>query len=139
MGRTLNKTSYRWPAGLWDRAKAMLDVGKSVEDVSVHIGVELQVLKNKIRWENMSADEIERRRIRMRENRRYQRRQGKGLREWDRAPRLQMERPSAIRPAPGVVEERDYRLSLAPRDLTAAFCGDPLPGYSALDRREARP
>lgn len=26
------------------------------------------------------------------------------------------------------------RLELRPRDLTAAICGDPLPGYSALDR-----
>ena len=31
--------------------------------------------------------------------------------------------------------ERDRRALLAPRDLTAAFFGDPLPGYSALDRR----
>jgi hypothetical protein len=30
-----------------------------------------------------------------------------------------------------------HRLALRPRDLTAAICGDPLPGYSALDRREA--
>jgi hypothetical protein len=32
-------------------------------------------------------------------------------------------------------EDRARRYALAPRDLTAAFCGDPLPGYSALDRR----
>lgn len=31
--------------------------------------------------------------------------------------------------------ERDRRYAIAPRDLTAAFCGDPLPGYSALERR----
>lgn len=34
-----------------------------------------------------------------------------------------------------VLREQDYRLNLEPRDLTAAFCGDPLPGYSALDRQ----
>lgn len=34
-----------------------------------------------------------------------------------------------------VLDERDYRLSLPPRDLTAAFFGDPAPGYSALERR----
>jgi len=33
-----------------------------------------------------------------------------------------------------VLAERDARLALDPRDLTAAFCGDPLPGYSALER-----
>lgn len=35
-----------------------------------------------------------------------------------------------------VVAERDARKRLQPRDLTAAFFGDPLPGYSALDRRK---
>jgi len=36
---------------------------------------------------------------------------------------------------PEVFAERDRRLSLAPRSLTAAICGDPLPGYSAMERR----
>ncbi len=40
---------------------------------------------------------------------------------------------------PEAIEERDRRLALAPASLTAAFCGDPLPGYSALDRARARP
>lgn len=31
--------------------------------------------------------------------------------------------------------DRRYRQSLEPRDLTAGFFGDPLPGYSALERR----
>lgn len=31
--------------------------------------------------------------------------------------------------------ERDRKATLAPRSLTAAFFGDPLPGCSALDRR----
>lgn len=39
------------------------------------------------------------------------------------------------RPTPDILRERDRRLALPPRDLTAAFCGDPLPGYSALERR----
>lgn len=36
-----------------------------------------------------------------------------------------------------VIEERDVRLAVSPSNLTAAFFGDPLPGYSALDRRIA--
>lgn len=36
---------------------------------------------------------------------------------------------------PEVLAERDRRRELVPRDLTAAFFGDPLPGYSALERR----
>ena len=31
--------------------------------------------------------------------------------------------------------ERDRRAKLSPRNLTAEFFGDPLPGYSALDKR----
>lgn len=47
-------------------------------------------------------------------------------------------RPTAVPPIiipPEVLEDRDHRSDLAPRNLTAAFCGDPLPGYSALERR----
>lgn len=36
---------------------------------------------------------------------------------------------------PSVIDDRDRRADLAPRDLTAAFFGDPLPGRSALERR----
>ena len=34
--------------------------------------------------------------------------------------------------------DRERRYALHPRDLTAALVGDPLPGYSALDRRHAQ-
>lgn len=34
-----------------------------------------------------------------------------------------------------VLVDRDRRYHLAPRNLTAAFFGDPLPGYSAAERR----
>ncbi len=39
---------------------------------------------------------------------------------------------------PCVQEERERRARLEPRDNTAAMLGDPLPGYSELDRREGR-
>lgn len=34
-----------------------------------------------------------------------------------------------------VLEDRERRYQLAPRDLTAALLGDPLPGLSALEQR----
>ena len=37
-----------------------------------------------------------------------------------------------------VLAERDARLALHPRDITAAIAGDPLPGNSALDRKMGR-
>lgn len=35
-----------------------------------------------------------------------------------------------------VLAERERRQALEPRSLTAALLGDPLPGYSALDKRK---
>jgi len=40
-----------------------------------------------------------------------------------------------FRPPAELIADRDYRSGLPPRDLSAAFFGDPLPGYSALERR----
>jgi len=42
---------------------------------------------------------------------------------------------SVNQPTEDVLIERNKRLALSPRDLTAAMFGDPLPGYSALERR----
>jgi hypothetical protein len=41
----------------------------------------------------------------------------------------------SLRPDPLALADRDRRANLEPRDLTAWFFGDPLPGMSALDRR----
>jgi hypothetical protein len=43
------------------------------------------------------------------------------------------------RPCDRTLAERDARAKLEHHTLTAAFCGDPLPGYSALDRRGSAP
>ncbi len=42
---------------------------------------------------------------------------------------------SKHRPSEAELAERDRRGLVEPRDLTAEICGDPLPGFSALDRR----
>lgn len=61
--------------------------------------------------------------------------------KWDaiKNPRVSFPRgPSVPRLVPDISAEQDraFRVNLAPRDLTAAFFGDPPPGYSALDKRE---
>lgn len=48
---------------------------------------------------------------------------------------LQLGEKRDVPPPAHIIAERDERIKRAPRDLTAAFFGDPLPGYSALDRR----
>jgi hypothetical protein len=42
---------------------------------------------------------------------------------------------SYAEPPDEVVDERNFRHNLKPVSLTAAICGDPKPGYSALDRK----
>jgi hypothetical protein len=37
-----------------------------------------------------------------------------------------------------VLADLSHRLSLEPRSLTAAYLGDPPPGYSALDRKNGQ-
>jgi hypothetical protein len=49
-------------------------------------------------------------------------------------PAHRMLSPKAM-PCPLALADRDRRAELEPRDLTAAFFGDPLPGMSVLDRR----
>jgi hypothetical protein len=53
----------------------------------------------------------------------------------DGEPARLMLSPS-VRPCPVALADRDRRAELEPRDLTAWFFGDPLPGMSALDRRK---
>jgi hypothetical protein len=48
--------------------------------------------------------------------------------------RVQFDAVDRVSIPDAVLIEREKRYSLAPRDLTAAFFGDPLPGYSHYDR-----
>ena len=53
-------------------------------------------------------------------------------------PKLQRHSAAIPQDVPrDVLFDREYRRQLAPRSFTAAFCGDPLPGYAALDKRGA--
>lgn len=61
-------------------------------------------------------------------------RKGYYVRDRERHPFV----PMSIRVPQDVLADRDRRLTLSHRSLTAAFCGDPLPGQSALDRMSRR-
>jgi hypothetical protein len=136
----------RWPIGLFDRAKELIESGKTIAETARLIRMRPQQLKAKLRYDKMDADEKHRRALRQREYRRhYLRRPGGHLERPVRAydpmqtpARLQFERP-APKPDTKLLAERDRRLSIAPRDLTAQLLGDPLPGFSALDRRKNEP
>jgi hypothetical protein len=53
-----------------------------------------------------------------------------------RAQRRKVETATFIKPPDNVIRERDYRAGLQHTSLTEAYFGDPLPGYSALDRKQ---
>lgn len=58
------------------------------------------------------------------------------LGEKERYQRMAPAIPMRISIIPAVVmERREHRSTLKPQSLTAFLCGDPLPGFSALDRR----
>jgi hypothetical protein len=53
--------------------------------------------------------------------------------QWGKViPRQGADQPPAL----SALADRDARVAIYPRDLTASICGDPLPGYSAGDRRQ---
>lgn len=135
----MRSQGYRWPQGMWERADAMLKSGKTYKDVAEELRIPILSLRNKAKWEQMSPERRARKRDKAREYRGYYLREIKPKRAYEplhTPPRLQfaIERP-AHKPSEKLIADRDYRLSLPPRDLTAALLGDPPPGYSALERR----
>lgn len=120
-------STIHWPAEEWKRAKSLLDRGFSVPMVSQMIGRSQEKLRGKIRWEVMT---IEKRQARAEQIKATRQSRAK-------APetQLKMEKRTFEKAPAELFTERQKRQRLEHRDLTGAFCGDPLPGYSALDRK----
>lgn len=119
-----------WTKGEWQRAEELLQRGHSRSEVALVIGKTPEQLRQKIAYEEMSGEKREL--IRQRINARRRERTA-GL-----PPKVVRQRvftPLLERAPPEVFIERERRRATAPRDLTAAFFNDPLPGFSALDRR----
>lgn len=132
----MSKHNYRWPVGMWERVRALLESEMTYKAVSAELGIPEQSLHSKAKWERMSPEQRTRKNLRSKSYRNA-RRKATRSKPYDvtmSPPRLQFER-AIIRPSQDLLAERDHRLSLQPRDLTAEFCGDPKPGYSALERR----
>jgi hypothetical protein len=115
----------RWSPEEWQKTKTMLDQGIDRNLVAKTIGRAIGCLKEKIRWEGMSAEQRTARLKSIREKR-----QAASIS--DVPKRRVITEPYVCESA---VADRDLRKRIAPRDLSAALFGDPLPGYSALDKR----
>jgi hypothetical protein len=98
-------------------------------------------VQGRIRWENMSRDQKDAKNVRVAVCRRNKKdRRPASTSRQDEAKRCRAVSPYVhsigTRPPAFVLTERDQRSAIMPRNLTAAFFGDPLPGHSALDRRQ---
>lgn len=128
------RTNQRWTPEEWERTSGLLALHNRTA-VARMIGRSRGCLVEKIRWEGMTEEQRQRRRDAVRRRRAAVKSGAVKVRT--RKPRRPNTVPQAgqIKVCSDVLEERNARALLEPRDLTAAFFGDPLPGYSALERR----
>jgi hypothetical protein len=119
-----------WTRQEFERAKELLGKGLSYRAVGEMLGRTVVQLHDKLIYEGKSPAWHEQKRAAINARRRAQA-AGRPIqppREPVYAMRIE-KTPSAV------ADDRAYRQSLSPRDLTALLCGDPLPGFSALERR----
>jgi len=121
----------RWTDEEWQRTKALLDEGIDRHVVAHRIGRAFGCLKEKIRWEGLNSEQ----RASKLEGMRLKRRAVKESIYGPDAPRAPKRQTISAYVCERAAADRDARKIIPPRDLSAAFFGDPLPGYSALDKR----
>lgn len=119
----------KWSPYEWKRVQTLVARGHSIPSIALMIGRKDYQIRDKIRWENSSAEKREERSAQLRAKRARQ-----ALEQQTERVHLEFVKPGK-RPGEDLLQERQRRADLKPRDITAAFFGDPLPGYSALDRK----
>jgi hypothetical protein len=117
-----------WSGEHIDRLKQMNSEGTSYEDIAEVLGRSVKSIKAKLAMLRMTTEQLRAYRAK---KRKYAADQYPGR----KAIGSGFSDLPGARPDEDIIAERDRRLALSPRSLTAAFCNDPLPGYSALDRR----
>ena len=131
----------RWTDAEWHKAKDLL-TRNSTQAVAVMVGRGVGSLKEKIRWEGMTQDARDRRHAQINARRAAFRaanprpKKRKSERDKHKSPRIIEYVSGGARPGPELEAERARRNAIEHRDLTAAFFGDPKPGFSALDQRQ---
>jgi excinuclease UvrABC helicase subunit UvrB len=119
----------RWTAEEVSRAIEMRDLGMTADKIGVALGRSTKSIKNKFIVLSQTPEQ----RIKRNEYERERRRDRD--KTFSRKAGIVFEAHKARIPD-AVIAERDARYSASHRDLTAAFFGDPLPGRSALDRKQ---
>lgn len=121
-------TSSYWPAGEWERAKALLDNGKTPAEVGAIIGKSAAKVRGKWRWERMTPEQREARQIQINTTRRSRAQAGSEARYQPEKVRNYGAVPDAV------IADRARRQAIQ-RSPIDEMLGVPPPGYSALDRK----
>lgn len=114
-----------WKASEYKRAMEFIARGHSTASAAAFIGRPPGQLREKIRWEKMSPEKRDH--LRMATNRRRSN-------KYQSTARAESVVSTSRRPSPEMLAEASIRIN-APRTLSQELCGDPPPGYSALDRK----
>jgi hypothetical protein len=112
----------QWTEEQWMRAQCLRNEGKNFVQIGAALGMTRRQVKNRFYHKALSREQLDAKNNYERENRYTKKSERKTPYAW----------PA---PEPSVLVERNIRLATPPRDLTAALCGDPRPGWSALERR----
>lgn len=120
--------SERWTDAEFARALDLRSQGLTPEKIGPLLGRSTKAVKSRFRWHEMTPAERE-----ARNEYERQRRVGQS-KTLSKVAGVKFEAHKSQVP-PDVISERNRRINLSARDLTASFFGDPLPGYSALERR----
>lgn len=122
------EAANRWTDAEIAALVALKAAGNTYDEIAHVIGRSKRSISGKLEYLNLTAHQREERRQAQR-----RRRIADGTQSTRLHPNGQI--VSAGRPSSDLLHARDVRLAIPPRDLTAAFLGDPLPGFSALDRK----
>ncbi len=122
--------STRWSLEADEKLLELRKAGLNWAEIGKAMGVSKRSAEGRFRWINITPERRERRI----ENERVRRAK-------NRAPTIRSSRPpsqvhTVQRPPDDIMADRDRRHA-APKTLTAWLCGDPPPGWSALDRRQS--
>lgn len=125
MNCSLGRT--RWTEAETDILRRLKASGLTNIEISAAMKRTVASVKERWRWINISEDRLEKKRLRT--NAARDKVRGGPARRRVVLPEV---RASVVE---ALLRERDARIC-ALRSLTAIFCGDPAPGWSALDRKQ---
>ena len=124
-----DKTSIPWTAEELKLATDMRAEGKTHPEIAKAVGRSKKAVRNKLNKTSFTSEEL----VKRAQSAKLYR--ARSCTQNERRVHADGYSTVGSRPTEELIRERDERSALRPRDLTAAFFGDPLPGRSALERR----